>query len=247
VRIRRSDKVGLLTRAIDLITGLHKQLAAAGKGGPQGPGPLPPLGLDHHDDGEESLPDIAAFPSPPSAMPTTRAAEGKKRAAGGRRRSQFHPSPQQHHLAVEGSPVLARGGSKKLAAAAAAATGGSCMWVEVPFVPLDALSRCFAAAPRAAFAVLGCLDPQALAAGRAVGRAWRDWHSQELPWRELCRRRWRLPSDDGPGLEELRAALLMAPTSASWREVSEDGWFGRGMRLWRGRGRGKGCLTIIYL
>lgn len=43
--------------------------------------------------------------------------------------------------------------------------------------------------------------------------------TQELPWRELCRRRWRLAPDDGPALEELRAALPLPPALATWRQV----------------------------
>lgn len=42
---------------------------------------------------------------------------------------------------------------------------------------------------------------------------------QELPWRELCRRRWRLAPDDGPALEELRAALPLPSALATWRQV----------------------------
>ena len=171
--------MGLLTRAIDLITDLRRQLAVGmGGGGGGGSGgplslPLPPFDLD---DGV-SLPDIAAFPSLPPATPA-RPADGKKRGAGGRRRAHLKPPQQQqqqqhhyHHSAAEESPVLARSGSKKLAA-------DSCVWVEVPILPMDALAKCFSAAPKAAFSVLGCLDPGALATGRAVARSWRDWHSQ---------------------------------------------------------------------
>jgi hypothetical protein len=158
--------VGLLSRAIDLITGLRKELVALkGAGGPMLL--LPPLGLDDaRGDGHLGFVNL---PSPPS----TRGAK-KRTAAGRRSRHQ-----QQHHsaaaAAAEGSPFLARGGGGKKGAAVAL---DSRMWVEVPLVPLDALAQCFAAAPKAAFEVLDCLDPRSLATGRAVARAWRDWHSQ---------------------------------------------------------------------
>lgn len=156
-RIRCSDKVGLLTRAIDLISGLRKQLATVKGDG--GGGSLPPPGLD-----------IDGNSGGGGAAQLTRR-DSKKRGARDRRAHQHHQQEYHHSAAEASNPVLARTGSSKKLAAAASTSG-------VAEGPVDVVVRCFSATPKAAFAVLGCLGPRTLAAGRAVSRAWRYWHSQ---------------------------------------------------------------------
>jgi len=217
--IRRSDKVGLLTRAIDLITGMRQQLGGAGaalfnmhhastawRSGGNGH-------HHHHSQGtrhskrtsRSSVLSAAAMEDEDEDEDEDgedlRRKRGRtSRARAARKSTQWIPVNMiQHHR--NATPM----------------TPPPC-----PFTPPPKPTTSFTASlllqellvtPKVTRALLACLDPASLESCRGIApETWQRVASQDLPWKELCRLRWKMEDAE---LEE----TLQPATMLGWRDV----------------------------
>ncbi len=222
--IRRSDKVGLLTRAIDLITGLRQQLG--GTGGAffdvQRPSTTWRSGGSghHHHHGQ-------------GTRRSKRTIRGLALSAAAMNNNDDDENDEDEDDEEEGQP------RKRGCANRARARKSSTRWIPVntiqhhhnadpmtptprPFTPPSTPTTSFTAnlllkehlaTPMVTQALLACLDPAFLESFQDMAPENRQCiASQDLPWKEICRLRWKV------GEAELHEGL-QPKTTIDWRNV----------------------------
>ena len=229
--IRRSDKVGLLTRAIDLILALRRQAVAQKEGALR-----PPLPMQHRPQvfgpwkgGEVgySLPPgqsvrphkrLSRSSTPGSSQQEPRegeveeGTEGLRNGRGRARRTSvqwlpvnsFHP-PCPPPGALAPSPCA-------LPAPWCASEG---------WTGRQLLQECLGS-PQATRTLLACLDPASLETCRGVAAsAWKSVASADSPWKELCRLRWQVKEE---AMEEMFVAAAKGREEGKGWKDGAYGW-----------------------
>lgn len=229
-RIRRSDKVGLLTRAIDLITGMRQQL-----------GIPPPLGAPSSRLSSEDHPalptrrssrrtEIVPTQAQRAAAPVasgllTRSASLDLTPAVSVTTNMLHhssslPANVEKHSSSSGNGNSNSSSSSTQVRRRGRSARTSTQWIPVSMLQssqeptMAPLLQQMFASSKVHFTIMGYLNPLALEGCRGVNRQWRRVHSHDLPWKRLCQMRWKVQEE--LTLEELRPSSVK-----SWRQVTD--------------------------